>query len=406
MIYDYFRRYTASQPDTTFIATVDHEFTYRDILNLTDKLIGNLQAYGFDRTVIQLPNSPNLIGLLLANDALGKTVCPIRVDDESPRVQRVIDLLNADAVIESHKIPQFSVPCVQLAQLLDSNSIHQDLGPTSSGKIVILTTGSTGEPKGALHNWSGLTKSIKVTSDLRQKKWLLSYNLSHFAGLQLLLHAVCNGGTVVLPVTASPMDALDAICNYHVEYASGTPTFWRMLIGHLSPVEASKMSLRQITLGGEIVTSDLLDHLVKLFPAASISQIYATTETGPVFSVTDKRPGFPRQWLDKSHNGVEIRVREGELEVRSSFAMEGYINHPDSRQDGWHNTGDLVDVRSDRVYFLGRRSDMVNVGGVKVQPGEVEQIILSVPGVVATRVYGRPNPITWAASCCRYSALG
>ena len=184
---------------------------------------------------------------------------------------------------------------------------------------------------------------------------------------------------------------------------SATPTFWRSFVASCGP-HAHTVPLRQITLGGEIADQHTLDLLRRSFPQASLTHIYASTEAGSVFSVKDARAGFPASWLASGIGGVRLRISEGVLDVHSPRAMvakegEEYGDAAPRNESRWIRTGDLVQVRGDRVIFLGREDTLINVGGSKVIPEEVEYVLLGVPEIVQARVYGRPNPITGNLVC-------
>lgn len=139
-----------------------------------------------------------------------------------------------------------------------------------------------------------------------------------------------------------------------------------------------------------------IDRLRARFPYAGVSHIYASTEAGALFSVRDGRAGFPSHWLDDGVEGTLLRIRDGVLEVKSPRSMLGYLNQSSSSEqsDGWLNTGDRVELVGDRVYFRGRQDLVINVGGGKVMPEEVESALLDVPGVLDLRAYPVANPIT------------
>jgi acyl-CoA synthetase (AMP-forming)/AMP-acid ligase II len=133
------------------------------------------------------------------------------------------------------------------------------------------------------------------------------------------------------------------------------------------------------------------------FPTARISQVYAANEAGSMRSVRDGRNGLPASALgDRPDSDVALKIVDGELWVRSRIGMLGYLGEPGRDPDGWRATGDLVEVVGDRVLFRGRTSEIINVGGVKVHPLPVEELINAVPGVELARVYGRPNPLAGA----------
>jgi acyl-coenzyme A synthetase/AMP-(fatty) acid ligase len=259
---------------------------------------------------------------------------------------------------------------------------------------MILTTGTTGSARGARHDWSRLVSAAQHTDAQPGTRWLLGYNLNQFAGVQMLLHVVASRATLVVGRTNRPRDAIDAIREHRVTHVSATPTFWRLLVGMVNPAGAAELPLTQITLGGEPVNQRLLDDLVRRFPGAHISQIYGATEFGLGVSVRDGRVGLPLSLLDRGDNApVRLRVVDGELQVRSTVGMLGYHGEAEVATE-WRSTGDLVEVRDDRIHFVGRRSEVVNVGGVKVHPRPVEEAIDVIEGVDLVRAYGRPSPLT------------
>ena len=156
------------------------------------------------------------------------------------------------------------------------------------------------------------------------------------------------------------------------------------------------LPLRQITLGGEAVDQSILDALRETFPGARIIAIYASTEAGALFSVKDGRTGFPASWLQEGVEGCRLRISDSVLQVQSPRAMRGYLGDATKRgvtDDGWLITGDVVEVMGDRVLFRGRVDNVLNVGGGKVMPEQVETALLDVPVVREARVYGIKNPI-------------
>ncbi|MFC8047248.1 class I adenylate-forming enzyme family protein [Nocardia sp. NPDC057353] len=260
--------------------------------------------------------------------------------------------------------------------------------------IAILTSGTTGPPKATRHRVGNLVASATGGGGQAGARWLLAYNINQYAGLQVLIHALATGAELVIPDTIAPAAAMAAMAEHPVTHVSATPTFWRMLLallpGHAAPVA----ELRQITIGGEPVADPLLRELRLRFPAARISHVYATSEIGSSVAVSDGRAGLPASILERgAADPVEFRIVAGELQARSRVGMFGYHGAAGVAGD-WIATGDLVELRGDRLYFVGRIGSVINVGGVKVYPLPVEDAIGAVPGVELVRVYGRPNPVT------------
>jgi acyl-CoA synthetase (AMP-forming)/AMP-acid ligase II len=218
-----------------------------------------------------------------------------------------------------------------------------------------------------------------------------------YAGIQVLLQSVINRSTVVIPTSLDPQGICRALKEHGVTHASGTPTFWRQLLLFGPREVLTTCELSQITLGGEAVTQELLDNLRLMFPRTRIVHIYASTELGRIFSVTDGKEGFPANFLETPpEDGVALRIIDGELVARGRNAMISYDRHKplDQQAEGWMATGDLVEVSGDRVIFKGRKSDVINVGGRKVSPLKVEGTLRGLPGILDVRVYGKKNSLT------------
>ncbi len=229
------------------------------------------------------------------------------------------------------------------------------------------------------------------------QRWLLAYGLHQFAGIQMVLHVTASQATLVAPFPRQPKDGLDALLTDGVTCVSSTPTFWRFLLTEARSRRVTLPPLEQVTLGGEASPPDLLDELRRTFPGARISQVYASTELGSITSVRDGLPGIAVEDLFGDTNPTSnVRVTDGELWVRAAAGMLGYAGQADAAAvpGEWRQTGDLVEIVEGRVLFRGRRSEVINVGGVKVHPLPVEERIAALDSVAAARVYGRPSKLT------------
>lgn len=264
------------------------------------------------------------------------------------------------------------------------------------GRLGIFTSGTTGFPKLAWHSWSALQEpSNHVPKRLIGKRWLLSYGITSYAGLQVLFSALNNDGEVVFP----PISLLDhprIISANKIEIISATPTYWRMLLGNW-PSDLEKPHLLQATLGGEIVRQDILNLVKNAFCPQKITHIYASTEAGTALVVSDGLEGFPVSELERQEP-IQLRIRDGHLEISTRCGMTGYAGH-ESDMNRWFRTPDLVEQRGNRVYFLGRDDGVLNVGGYKVNPETVEAELQSLPGVRDSWVYGRANAISGVLVC-------
>jgi acyl-CoA synthetase (AMP-forming)/AMP-acid ligase II len=291
------------------------------------------------------------------------------------------------------------------------NGIHRDigrvLGPDAetsddiAGPVrvhatrwIIPTSGTTGTPKLVSHTLGTLARSIKLSRGARMR-WGLLYDLRRFAGLQVFLQSLVAGHQLIIPDRGQPLASqIEELASLECSALSATPTLWRKIL--MTPGNES-LALEQITLGGEIVGRAILAALRRRFPAARITHIYASTEAGVGFSVHDGQEGFPAAYLDESVGGVKIAVDDdGQLLIRSATQDQHYLN-PGARitgDDGWIHTGDLVRRAGSRCLFLGRSNGAINVGGNKVVPEEVEEVILRVPGISGCAVSGQRSSLT------------
>jgi acyl-coenzyme A synthetase/AMP-(fatty) acid ligase len=247
----------------------------------------------------------------------------------------------------------------------------------------------------ARHDWARLLEAQRHPDPRPGTRWLLAYNLYQFGAIQVLLHVLKSGGTLVEPISRRPDDVIAAIREHRVTHVSGTPTFWRLLSGRLDPRTAGELPVEQVTLGGEAVPEALIERLRELFASAHVSQIYGSTESGTAVSVRDGHSGLPVSVLDRDEDAdVQLRIVDGELQMRSRVGMFGYLEDAADQRGKWRRTGDLVEVRDGRIYFVGRVTEIINVGGAKIHPLPIEERICSVHGVELVAVYGRPNAVT------------
>ena len=265
---------------------------------------------------------------------------------------------------------------------------------SKTNAVTILTSGTTGKPKAVQHTWESLTRPVRKTS--QGQRWLLTYRPNLYAGLQVLLQCLVNHGALVVPAFGTSAEDVATLAHdAQVEFASATPSYWRWLLTLADTDTLKRIPLKQITLGGEAVDQPTLDALKNVFRKTRLVHIYATTELGRCFSVTDGKAGFPTKFLEAtSDDGIQMKIEDAELVVRSANAMSRY-DRSDAvcPQDDWFHTGDLVTYDGDRVHFVGRKSDMINVGGNKVYPMEVENVVRSVAGVADVRIYGEASSI-------------
>lgn len=286
---------------------------------------------------------------------------------------------------------------IKLVRDLDNLVDAPSDASTCETRWLMTTSGTTGEPKIVSHSLASLSRTVRTaTLSGGPPIWGMLYDFTRFAGMQVFLQAVLSGARLVVADIERPLeDRLAAFAAAGVTHLSATPTLWRKIL--MTPT-ASQLKPRQITLGGEVVDDRILTALRHAWPGARIVHIFASTEAGVGFSVTDGRAGFPRTYLEDAPANVDIRVDGDRLFIRNSLVASTYVGSGEdiADADGWVATGDVVELTEERVLFLGRASGLINVGGDKVLPEEVEQVLISHPAVSAVRVFGKRNPITGA----------
>lgn len=251
-------------------------------------------------------------------------------------------------------------------------------------QIVVATSGTSGPPKLVDHSWNSLLASARLAEQWHGLGWMLVYDATRWAGIQVWQQAMLTGGWLVVPASRDPDVVAQALADEQVSILPATPTLLRRLVTSADADVLRKASLDRITLGGEAADAPLLEQAHAVFPNAKLTQVYATTELGEVYRVADGRPGFPSNWLGKALPGG----------ARLSLCSDGELLVRLSRDTAEIGTGDLVERRGDRYEFTGRRSDVIVVGGAKVYPKRVEEVIRGVAGVADVRIYGLPSAIT------------
>jgi acyl-coenzyme A synthetase/AMP-(fatty) acid ligase len=271
---------------------------------------------------------------------------------------------------------------------------------THKTEWVLFTSGTTGVPKMVAHTLEGLTGAIAPAVQ-DHIVWGTFYDIRRYGGLQILLRALLGAKSLVLSDSHEDVaDFLARLGKQGVTHLTGTPSHWRRVL--MSP---ASIAPRYVRLSGEIADQAILDSLKARFPDAAMGHAYASTEAGVGFEVTDGLEGFPVSFIGRP-GAVEMKVADGTLHIRSPRTASGYVGGvPASEGEqknkrlttfGFVDTGDMVEQRGERLYFVGRTGGIINVGGLKINPEEVEAVINRHPGVRMSRVSGRKSPITGA----------
>lgn len=282
-------------------------------------------------------------------------------------------------------------------------NIHQILHKLQEAKrsgLVLFSSGSTGKPKAMVHDLDRLVDSY-YTRKSRDLTMMIFLMFDHIGGLNTLLTAVASGATMVIPESREPDRVAELVARYRVAILPASPTFLNLMLLSGAAQRFDLSSLKFITYGTEPMPESLLTRLRNTFPRTRFLQTFGTSETG-ISQTTSLSSSSTLLKLDDPN--IEHRIVDGELWLRSRTQILGYLNHSmDSfTADGWFKTGDLVETAENGYLRIrGRAKELINVGGQKVLPAEVESFLLEIPEIEDCVVYGEANAITGQIVCAQ-----
>lgn len=335
--------------------------------------------------------SPNAIAVELALFEIGCIVVPLALEDET-RHDELCEIAEVEWIA---RIAENDSLAVRRTQAEAQNDLLRGLTDAQRPGLVIFSSGSSGVPKAALHDVPQLLS--KFERPARPVSMLAFLLFDHVGGINTMLHSLLHGGCLVAPADHSP-DAVGAAIEQHrVELLPTSPTFLNLfLLSHVDE-RYDVSSLRVVSYGSEPMPELTLKTMRARLPQVKLHQTYGMTEIGIPVS---KSRSSDSLWMKFVGENCEYRVRDGMLEVRTATAMLGYLNAPSPfTPDGWMVTGDEVDVDGEWFHVRSRRSELINVGGQKVFPVEVESVLEEMEGVEEAVVSGEPSPITGHLVC-------
>ncbi len=370
---------------------------------LGDLLQGSAIASGVEnlrgRSVLIASADQFLVALaLIESDGLARRITLYPPDLALEHLPYVMRYAEVDAVVSDGSfLSGASIGAAQHAictpALVPRVHASQERLPT---EWLLLTSGTTGRPKMVVHTLASLAGAIGASESHTEVIWGTFYDIRRYGGLQIYLRAVLTRSSLLLTGPQEPVaNFLQRAGEAGVTHISGTPSHWRRAL--MSP-EADCIAPRYIRLSGEIADQAILNSLRSFYPDAEISHAFATTEAGVAFDVRDALSGFPASVLTGT-SGVDLKVVDATLRVRSSRTAERYLGeNPPVLKDpeGFVDTGDVLEPCDGRYHFQGRRDGVINVGGLKVHPEEVEAVLNRHPQVRLSLVKTKKNPITGA----------
>ncbi len=334
------------------------------------------------------------VSLMLALIGMGAVVVPFSYGTSAERAE-LLEIAGVEWRIDpiSRSLSRHGLSTERVHPLIEN--LRTSLRPG----LIVFTSGSSGKPKAILHDVERLAMKFAIP----RKPWrmLLMLLIDHFGGFNTLLASLFDGGVGICLKDRTPEAVCKAITSARAELLPTTPTFLGLLIGSGLWRTHDLSSLKLITYGAEPMHAATLKRVKEILPNAELKQTYGLSELG-VLRSSSPDPGSV--WLKVGGKGFETRIVGGELHIRSESSMLGYLNAPTPiDESGWMNTGDLVEEKEGLIRFVGRKSDIINVGGQKVFPAEVEDVILEVEGITEAAVRGVPNKVLGNAVVARVS---
>tara|TARA_X000000368_G_scaffold419094_2_gene422436 strand:+ start:4808 stop:6148 length:1341 start_codon:yes stop_codon:yes gene_type:complete len=342
--------------------------------------------------------SPNSVSLLLSLIENKSIIVPISINDKNLEF-KLNEIAKVNYIFKFNEDEKFTISCPKnnSTEINFYNIIRKRNNPG----LVLFSSGTSGEPKAAVHDFTKLLEKFKV-----RRKSLITINFllfDHWGGLNTMLHILSNAGTLVVALNRSPDTICQLIEKNGVELLPSSPSFLNMLILSNSYKRFNLKSLKIISYGTEPMPKTTLEKLSKIFPNTLLQQTYGLIELGVMRTKSESNGSL---WLKIGGEGYSYRIKNGLLEIKADSAMIGYLNAPSPfTDDGWYMTGDQVETKGEYLKILGRKSEIINVGGDKVYPQEVENIILQIKNIADATVYGEKNPILGSIVCCKVSLI-
>jgi acyl-coenzyme A synthetase/AMP-(fatty) acid ligase len=389
----------AANRSDRWISAANSQATLHE-LNAGSSLDGRLEELRGRSVLLVTRNQLAAALALIQIDGIARRLVLCPPDLNMEHIPYVMATAEVDAVVSDQQDPlrgSSSARCfIQCSPRITPAETVQ--GKRHSTEWILFTSGTSGVPKMVSHTLSTLAGAIKSSDAIAGAiVWSTFYDIRRYGGLQIFLRALLGGGSLVLSDSEeSARDFLIRAGSQAVTHITGTPSHWR---GALMSGSARRIAPHYVRLSGEIADQAILDSLRALYPEAKIAHAFASTEAGVGFEVEDGLAGIPASYFAKVTNGVAMKVEDDSLRIRSARTALRYVGSqsaPLIDKDGYVDTGDILELRDERFYFIGRRGGIINVGGLKVHPEEVEAVINRHPRVQMSLVKSRKSPVTGA----------
>lgn len=388
MYIDFLLEAFSKHADKEAIVWKDKVFTYAWMQQAVQAKLAYLKDKLAPNSVVSLEAdfSPNAVAMMLALIEHGAVVVPLTdsVEHKKPEFREIAEI---ETIIKVNHEDKVSVEATNIAA---SHAFLLKLKQEKRPGLILFSSGSTGKSKAALHDFVPLLEKFKVPRHAMKSITFLLFD--HIGGVNTLLYTLANGGCVVAVEERTPEAVCQAIEKYQVETLPTSPTFINLLLLSEAYSRFDLSNLKLVTYGTEVMPESTLQRFHELFPHIRLLQTYGLSEIGIMRS---KSKSSDSLWVKIGGEGFETRIVDNILEIKAQSAMLGYLNAPSPfTEDGWFHTGDVVQVDGEYMRILGRQSEIINVGGEKVYPAEVESVLQLMEGVEDVAVSAEKNPIT------------
>ena len=377
------------------VVTDGKEYSYEELLSESEtaqKFLADKHIPHNSVVALRGEFTPKTIGMMLALVDIGSIYVPIATAVKSPesyiRIAEVQYYIDGENITQTRAAPP-------------EHPILKKLMDAKAPGLILFSSGTTGEPKAAVHSLIPLLEKYrKGGKALRSVAFLL---FDHIGGFNTVMYSLANGGMLATVTVRSPEEIASLIQKYRLELLPTSPSFLNMLLFSHIYEKYDLSSLKIISYGTEPMPEATLRAIHSVLPNVRLKQTYGLSEVGIIRTKSEADDSL---WLkvggDDEH---QIKIVDGILYIKSKMSMLGYLNAPSPFDaDGWMNTKDRVEQKGEYIRILGRESEMINVGGEKVFPEEVENVLLQVEGVQDAVVSGEKNPILGAVVTCRIAA--
>ena len=382
------------------ITDLNGSYTFSDFVNQINEfknLLSN-KIRNHDRVLIYSDYTFHSISLLISLSDLNVNIIPLVKTTES-EYQEKVESVNPHLILSFN---DYNKLIIRKSKLISKKEdVFNDVINKGDTGIILFSSGTTGKPKVMIQNLTKIISSIKIPRRQKSLKFIILLMFDHIGGINTLFNCLINGSPFIIPEDRSPSLVISLINKHQVNILPTTPTFLNLLMIDESFDSSKLKSLKLITYGTERMSEVILNKLNLNLPKVKLLQTFGTSETGILKTQSKSSNSLFFKIVDDEK---EYKILGDELYLRSKTQVNGYVNHNNDNFliDGWYATGDLVETDEDGyIKIIGRKNKIINVGGLKVLPKEIEDVINSVNGVDDSTVFSEQNNIVGNIVCVK-----